>query len=75
MSECDRKTIFGRPACRFEARYDQGAIDAENFYASDLITIETHDRVDALAAWRKQTYVRDVCVKCGKTIERATNGA
>lgn len=70
MEECTRKTIFGWPACRFEARYDNGPVELED--SSDLIWVRRSERVDALEKYRTQTYVRDICTKCGKTIERLT---
>ncbi len=63
---CENKTLFGRPACRFEARYDEvrePAIDLLKDIAEIKIT-------GSFPARHQKTYVRDVCVTCGKTIER-----
>lgn len=67
MSDCPRfgKLIGG---CRFEPRYDLGVPQYNNFRGSPGRVLE------AIEASRPKTYVRDVCVTCGRTIERA-NGA
>jgi hypothetical protein len=57
------RTIFGRPACRFEARYDEGAAQLPPNVS------RIHD-AETLRAFRPKTYVRDVCPRCGRTIER-----
>ena len=49
---------------QFEARYDLSPADMSalaNFKARDPRYMET---------LRSKTYVRDICTKCGKTIER-----
>jgi hypothetical protein len=50
---------------RFEARYDEEPrdgldVDLNSFIADDIRTMTVLQR-----------YVRDVCVRCGKTIERS----
>lgn len=50
---------------RFEARYDR---EPTADFRLDQIALAALDRV--LDAATKRTYVRDVCVRCGKTIER-----
>lgn len=51
--------------CKFEPRYDEGPADLSAFRQIDQMTEAALDR------FRPKTYVRDVCVTCGKTIERA----
>ena len=62
--KCNRTTWGVRLACKFEPRYDKSepilpnqTMQAERFVAEE---------------WRRQTYVRDVCVNCGMTVERIT---
>lgn len=68
MTDCERKTIFGRPACRFEGRFDLSAADISGLgkFKVGPQAVETF-----MNAMRTETYVRDVCIKCGKTIERS----
>ena len=47
--------------CKFEPRYDS---EFPNNYQVDRASVA------ALEALRKHTYVKDVCVRCGKAIER-----
>jgi hypothetical protein len=52
--------------CKFEARYDR-------IPPSDKATARFEWRLDAgpiLDRMAKKIYVRDVCTRCGKTIER-----
>lgn len=64
MTDCQRKTWLGRLACRFEGRYD---VTAAHGWGS----IKSYgDPLPFLEAHRDKTYVRDVCTRCGKTIER-----
>lgn len=68
METCQRKTIFGRPACRFEGRYEvepavSGFKAKGSARAVMLASMEFNRRTIT-------TYVRNICVKCGKTIER-----
>lgn len=61
--DCPRFNKWIR-GCKFEARYDEGAPavnDATGF--SDGV-------VRVIRASKSVTYVRDVCVRCGRTIER-----
>ena len=61
MSDCVRANrLFG--SCNFEARYDTvPTVDGqEAFWLGP-------DKLEALS---KRTYVRDVCTRCGRTIER-----
>lgn len=51
--------------CRFEARYDKSPVEIlqyEHIKINDPACMEP---------FRKVTYVRDVCIRCGKTIERS----
>lgn len=65
MSDCPRLgRIFG--GCEFSPRYDVGppTIDMGEFSggaAGILAIVETS---------KPRTYVRDVCQRCGKTVER-----
>lgn len=66
MTDCERKTWLGQPACRFEARYDMApAIRHFGGYQGPVEGIPL-----AIKASMNRTYVRDVCIRCGKTIER-----
>lgn len=49
---------------RFEARYDKGPSQCD--FEGRL----TDHRLSLIEKYRHITYVRDVCVRCGKTIER-----
>ena len=55
--------LFG--SHKFEARYDLGPADLSMFE-----TISGTAAVLFAEKMRSKTYVRDVCVKCGRTIER-----
>ena len=50
---------------RFKPRYDLGPADISGFQS-----LKGNGAGSFLEKLRKQTYVRDVCVKCGQTIER-----
>lgn len=64
--ECPR---FGKMvrSCKFEPRYDEGVPTAAQ-------PTSYHGPAGGVArmleASKPRTYVRDVCVRCGKTIER-----
>jgi hypothetical protein len=62
------RTIFGRPACRFEARYEKRHFQDDPTYTP--ITGRPDVFLYGVGGGTKTVYVRDVCVKCGKTIER-----
>lgn len=66
MNDCPR---FGKwiGGCRFEARYDLSPADLSQF--ADLRGTGTGAFLERL---RSKTYVRDVCIRCGKTIEVAS---
>lgn len=60
--------FWGKPECRFEPRYDLSAADTPGVESirGGVATVQAW-----LDGYRAKTYVRDVCVKCGKTIERS----
>ena len=62
MSNCKNNPQGFFRRCKFEARYDVSepiipnrAFRAEEFNPDD---------------WKRKTYVRDICIKCGTVIER-----
>lgn len=64
MTDCPRLgKWFG---CRFQPRFDKSEpkIDHSFQYTGSA-------GAERLEQFRQVTYVRDVCVRCGKTIERA----
>ena len=66
MNECERKgKFFG--GCKFEARYDIGEPTM-----TLKGTMTGYDFREALEAIKPKTYVHDVCVTCGKTINRSS---
>jgi cbb3-type cytochrome oxidase cytochrome c subunit len=60
MSEC--KATWFRP-CKFEARY-------ERQIPSQVPQIERIKNITIEEMFGIDVYIRDVCVRCGKTIER-----
>ena len=62
MSECPRNGWLAG-TCKFEPRYDisEPLLPANTTKISDPEMAET---------FKRKTYVRDVCVRCGRTIER-----
>lgn len=62
MSDCPQ---FGKwiGGCRFEPRYDEGGLPSGFDY-------EGRSLVPVLKAAKTYTYVKDVCVRCGKEIKR-----
>lgn len=62
MSDCPR--INAWRGCKFEPRYDLGRCDLSGFSSV------TNPSSANLERFRQKTYVRDVCVRCGRTIER-----
>jgi len=65
MTDYARKTLFGRPACRFRGRYDKRTLPI--FTETADPNIHVFNGLDKY----ETVYVRDVCIKCGKTIERS----
>ena len=63
MSGCPRASSWLRSS-KFEERFDLGPSE----YPGG--TYEGGGLAYVLEKFRKKTYVRDVCVNCGKTIER-----
>lgn len=64
MSECPNAPITGHH--KFEPRYDLGPADLSAFES-----ISGYGTGSIFEKMRSKTYVRDVCVRCGETIERA----
>lgn len=65
MTNCPRAgKLFG---CRFRSRYDLGPA-TPNFRPTGDCSEHLIEAMLRLS--RPQTYVRDVCERCGKTIER-----
>ena len=65
---CDRKTIFGQPTCRFEARYDEvrePALEGLDDHAKNTVSF-----FGPMPERHKKTYVHDICVKCGAVVKR-----
>lgn len=64
MSDCPRlgKLIGG---CRFEPRYDCGAPDLSRFDTLSGGGVPT-----LIEALKPTTYVHDICVTCGKIVDR-----
>ncbi len=64
MTDCPRRHAWFR-GCMFEPRYDVGEPCVKNvqcFLPSSAARI--------IEASSPKTYVRDVCVTCGRTVER-----
>lgn len=63
MSDCAR---FGKllGGCKFVARYDSEPKDIGQYNGSISAFRELAE------AMTKKVYVKDICVRCGKTIER-----
>lgn len=62
MSECN--ATWFRP-CKFRAR-----LDYEGPQSPPNLEVKHQPMSDVLKALGKTVYVRDVCERCGKTIER-----
>lgn len=52
---------------RFEARFD---LSPANGDILNGISLKGANPIEFMEKFRAKTYVRDVCVKCGATIER-----
>lgn len=64
MNDCPRAGwLFG--ACKFSPRYDIGA-PADTGYSGAAAGV-----ICVIEASKPKTYVRDVCERCGKAVERA----
>jgi hypothetical protein len=66
MSDCPRagRILFG---CKFRARYDEH--EPSDIFAHLFHTGQA--AIEALKAGAKRsTYIHDVCVRCGRVIER-----
>ncbi len=65
MSDCPRFGKFWN-GCRFQARFDESEPTLEiTQYRGSMVSY-----IEALKASKKRTYVRDVCIRCGRTVER-----
>jgi len=64
MTDCPRRDAWLR-GCRFEPRYDEGSAngEVEGSMSKECLT-------EVLEKMRTRIYVRDVCVTCGRTVER-----
>jgi hypothetical protein len=62
---CPRRDRWFR-GCRFEPRYDLGG--QSRSIQVNAITVD--EMVALIDATKPKTYVRDVCVTCGRTVER-----
>lgn len=51
--------------CKFEPRYDLSAAKPVKMREADAVTA-----LEVLDRHRDSTYVRDICVTCGRTVER-----
>lgn len=69
-NDCPRfGKLFG--GCRFEPRYDEPTI-ASLFSSSTFASLKIDGKaasIEDITPTKK--YIRDVCIRCGKTIERA----
>ena len=64
MNECPQfGAVFG--GCRFEARYDKAALDLTKIGRAQA----SADQIKAMCA---KTYVHDICIRCGRVVERST---
>jgi hypothetical protein len=61
---CPRRDKWFR-GCRFEPRYEEGAAQIGN-----LQTVDGPDAVDLVRAFRPRNYVHDICIVCGKVVDR-----
>lgn len=56
--------------CKFEPRYDEGPVERASVVTAE-ISRASDEAVRAIMRGNiQQNYVRDVCTRCGKTIER-----
>jgi hypothetical protein len=69
QSDCPRlgKWIRG---CQFEARYDTGGPGRFQFEEGSSAAA-----AEVIEAMKPKVYVRDVCVTCGRTVEKQETGA
>lgn len=69
MSEppCPRRDKWFR-GCRFEPRYDKG--EPREMTADELYWFDITSRVEALRTLCPRTYIHDLCVTCGKVVDR-----
>jgi hypothetical protein len=68
MLDCPRGgKWFG---CKFKARYDEGVL-SDDVLSKIAVELGRGDMLGhEVSAMKQKTYVRDICVRCGITIER-----
>jgi len=66
MTECPRRDAWLR-GCRFEPRYDE---NVNNRFSVDRFNGTPDQFIRIIQASKPREYVRDVCVTCGRTVER-----
>ena len=69
MSECI-KSWTGKPLCKFEARYDETSEVAKDTSQFSDVSANAIFWGREVPTNRTKTYVHDVCVRCGKVINR-----
>lgn len=62
MSDCPRRGAW--IGCNFEPRYDLSPADISRFESIK------GNAAPLLEALRSKTYVHDICVRCGRVVER-----
>lgn len=75
---CPHSNAEVEGGCQWEARYETGAstLDLSKYDDDQLEKIMDGVNLDQVAEkYRAETYVRDVCVKCGRTAGRETRSA
>lgn len=55
----------------YRPRFDKSAC----VYGGDMNGFSARDTLEVLEQYRQSTYVRDVCTRCGATIERLYDNA
>ena len=65
MSDCLRFGKFWN-GCRYEARYDIG----KPTWVPEEVSGTAAGVAVVMESSRPKTYVRDVCIRCGRTVER-----
>ena len=62
MTKCDKK------GHRFEARYNYGEPRIKSMGESSNITAQ--ELVNIINSTKSKTYIHDICVKCGKIVNK-----
>lgn len=60
-----RKDFFNKPMCKFEPRYDEIARDWDGNSKFEYSSLK-----ELRSMLLTQVYVHDICVNCGRTIQR-----